>query len=44
MKHSPDASKTIGDLAREKLKEAAKRDYAKEAELWRERVEAYVNA
>jgi hypothetical protein len=44
MKHSREASKTIGDLAREKLKKAAERDYAKEAELWRERVEAHVNA
>lgn len=43
MKHSPDASKTLGDLAREKLKKAAKRDYAKDAKRWRKWVGAHVN-
>ena len=44
MKHSPDASKTLGDLARQKLKKATGRDYAKDAKRWREWVEAHVNA
>jgi hypothetical protein len=42
MKHSPDASKTVGDLAREKLKKAARRDFGKDAPQWRAWVTAHV--
>jgi hypothetical protein len=42
MRRSPDASKTVGDLAREKLKKAARRDFGKDAPQWRAWVTAHV--
>jgi hypothetical protein len=42
MKHSPDASKTVGDLAREKLAKATRRDFGKNAPPWRAWVTAHV--